>query len=283
MAVGAAVLAAIAELIDAHEHNNRFKGMARWGAYLALPTLIVGLVASMFHLNNPFSFVNGILNFGSSWISREGIFGILFLILAASYALAWFMADRGKGIAVGPRVVLSVLTAVAALCLICSTGMAYAIVRPIPAWNTPLTIVFFIVSACAMGTLLVGSSLVAAGKVVKGGAKSELWISLQALPQVVALLVLALMVVEGLRLLHLGTTTDAAVQSLSLLGGSSLALTLVRWIMGLALPTALMLYAWLGGKTKPELVSTLVVVSLVCVLVGEAVARVLFFLTAVHI
>jgi len=285
MAVGATILAAIVELIDAREKQNRFNDVARLGAYIALPTLLIGLAASMLHLANPFMFINGLLNFGSSWISAEGVFGILFLILLALYVLIWFMTKRGKSVATGLRVIIAVLAAVAAVCLIYSTGMVYVIVKPIPAWNTPLTLLFFIVSACTMGILLAGTALAVAGKFGKGEAKSEIWKGLLVLPRAALVLVLALIVVEALRLLHLSAApSEVALQSLSMLGGPLLALSLLRWIVGLVLPAVLLLYACLSGeKAKQGTMSMLVIVSFICVLAGEIVSRALFFMTALHV
>jgi len=231
------------------------------------------------------------LNIGSSWISREAIFGLAFLVLAALYALVWFMQSRGKSNMTMLRVVLAVLTALAALCLVVSTGMAYTIVKTIPAWNTPLTIAFLAASACTMGILLIAGALILAGTLAKDTAKGEaqgeaqtrLWTGLQMLPKAAALLLVVLIAVEILRLVHLNISAEAAAQSLSLLCESLLPLLLVRWIIGLVLPLALMLYAWLSSKTGQATVNKLVVVSLIAVLAGELLARMLFFLSAVHI
>jgi DMSO reductase anchor subunit len=151
-----------------------------------------------------------------------------------------------------------------------------------------------------MGALLVGGTMVVAGKVVKGTEGNEgekasegdeasepglgacNGAGIRALSMVSALLVLALLVVESLRLVHLGTTGEAAAQTLDLLCGQYLGLSIVRWAIGLVVPAALMFYAWLG-KAKAGLADTLVVASLFCLLAGEAISRVLFFMTAVHI
>ncbi|MGB5934193.1 MAG: DmsC/YnfH family molybdoenzyme membrane anchor subunit [Anaerolineae bacterium] len=284
-AIGSTSLAAVAELVDFTQKSERFKEVSKWGAYLALPCLIIGLAASVFHLGRPLAFLNGLSNLGSSWISREGVFGILFLILVAIYALFWFLAGRGGAVSKVWRLVVGILSTLSALALVFSTGMAYAMVRAIPAWNTPLTILFFAVSAFLLGTLLVGTTLAVRSLRAKSvEEKAILLASLQPFAGVGTILVITVMVVGGLRLVHLSVaTTQAAGQSLSLVTSSLLGLTLARVIIGMVLPLVAMAYAWSKVRSRPETINTWMIVSFVCVLAGEVMARALFFLTAVHV
>lgn len=284
LAVGAAIVAAIAELADFAAKGKKYEAVAKWGAYVAFPAIAIGLLASAFHLAKPLTFYKGILNAGSSWLSREGVFGILFLILAGVYALLWFLSTRGKAISQVGRLVVGLLSALAALALVCSTGMAYTIVRPIPAWNSPLTILFFLVSAGLLGTLVVAAALAIVSGLNKGDARTAVQGALEPLPKVAAILAVALVVVEALRLVQMGTgPTEGGLKSLTLLGGPLLGWVLVRWIVGLAIPLALLLYAWVVGKKHPDKTGTWLLVIFCLVLVGEVVARVLFFLSAVPI
>jgi anaerobic dimethyl sulfoxide reductase subunit C (anchor subunit) len=284
-AIGSTSVAVVAELTDFTRKTERFQEVSKWGAYLALPCLIIGLIASVFHLRRPTAFVNGLSNIGSSWISREGWFGILFLILAAIYALLWFLPGRGRAVSRAWRLVVGILSALAALALVFSTGMAYAVVRAIPAWNTPLTILFFAVSALLLGTLLVGATLAVRSFLARSAEEKEsMGASLQPFAGVGTVLVIALMVVSGLRLIHMSTaTTQAAAASLQLIASSLLGLTLAQVIVGLVLPLVALAYAWATARSRPEALKTWIVISAVCVLAGEIMARALFYLSAVHV
>jgi anaerobic dimethyl sulfoxide reductase subunit C (anchor subunit) len=285
LAVGSTWLAVVAEWIDLGQASQRFKHVSSWGAYLALPSLIIGLVAVLFHLGKPLRFLNGLSNLGASWLAREGSAGVLFLILAAVYALLWFLTARGGTISKTWRFIVGILSALAGLLFLFSQGMIYTIVRAIPAWNTPLTILFFAVSALLLGTLLVGTALAIHLQLAKDEeVKASLTASIRPLAAVGTLLVVSAILVGVLRWVHLSSsTTQAASQSLSLIGGPLLGLTLARAIVGLLFPLVALAYAWTRGRSQPQAINPWIIASFVGVLTGEVMARALFFLTAVHV
>ncbi len=284
LAIGATCLAVLGELIDFTGKSERFKEVSKWGAYLAPPCLIIGLISSIFHLGAPAAFLTGINNFGSSWLSREALFSITFLVLAIGYAVFWFVSGR-TAVAKGWRLIVGILSALFALAMVFSQGMVYAVVSAVPAWNTPVTILFFAVSDFLLGTLLVGATLAIRSIMVKSAEKkTDLLGSLQPFAGVGTILVVALMVVFGLGLINMSVaTTGAAAESFSLVSSSLLGLTLARVIIGIVLPLAALAYAWSKVGSRPEVLNTVIIVSFVFVLAGEVMARTLFFLTAVHV
>ena len=95
----------------------------------------------------------------------------------------------------------------------------------------------------------------------------------------------AAIVVGGLWLLHLNSTlvSRAASESLAMLSGSLLGLTLARVLAGMVLPLGVLVYAWRRATVQPQAAAPWVIVSFVLVLAGDLMARAIFFLTAVHI
>ena len=57
-------------------------------ALLAIgPVLALGMAASLLHLGNPLNAYKAVTNLGSSWLSREILFGVLFAVVGALFAL----------------------------------------------------------------------------------------------------------------------------------------------------------------------------------------------------
>jgi len=163
--------------------------------------------------------------------------------------------------------------------------MAYATVRPIPAWNTPVTVLFFLVSGLLTGALAVATALAVRYWRAKGELQAEALRALVPFTGVGAALLVAAIVVGGLWLLHLNSTlvSRAASESLAMLSGSLLGLTLARVLAGMVLPLGVLVYAWRRATVQPQAAAPWVIVSFVLVLAGDLMARAIFFLTAVHI
>ena len=123
--------------------------------FAAGPLLVLGFLAASFHLNDPFNAFNTLRHVGSSWLSREISFGILYGALGflTTLAMWWNWFSRTL------RQVLAVLTALAGLGLVVSMTGVYYFVRSIPAWHTPATWILFFASTVLTGSLAVGVAL----------------------------------------------------------------------------------------------------------------------------
>lgn len=118
---------------------------------LAFALVAGGFTSSLFHLANPKNSWRAIMRFRTSWLSREGVFGLLFfpfaflyLALAALAPESWTSARHAIGIA-------AMLLAWAA---IFSTGMIYGCLKTIRQWNTPLTPANYVALGHFSGALL---------------------------------------------------------------------------------------------------------------------------------
>ncbi len=119
------------------------------GGVLALLLVTAGLLSSTLHLANPKNAWRSFSRFRTSWLSREGVFAVLFYPFALAFiGSAYFdIAGPGRAIAAGGTLVLAWIT------LYC-TGMIYASLKPIPQWHTPLVPIGYLVLGHYSGALL---------------------------------------------------------------------------------------------------------------------------------
>ncbi|CCH48411.1 dimethyl sulfoxide reductase anchor subunit family protein [Pseudodesulfovibrio piezophilus] len=103
--------------------------------------MVVGLIASLFHLGHPTGAPNALKHLSTAWLSREVLSAGLFVGLAI---LAAFSVGK-KG-----NPVLALLGAVLGLVVIFSTGMTYA-PPAYPAVNNALPATFFLTTAVILG------------------------------------------------------------------------------------------------------------------------------------
>lgn len=125
---------------------------------LAILLGAVGLICSIFHLRRPTRAWRALSQWRSSWLSREGI------IAPAALAVLFLVgAITMLGVAGWPVLLLRAAGAILALSALYATAMIYAQIRAVPAWNSPLTPVFFLSFATAGGWLLFTAVLHAYG------------------------------------------------------------------------------------------------------------------------
>lgn len=128
------------------------------GGLIALALVVFGLLSSTFHLANPKNAWRAVSRFRTSWLSREGVFAIVFMPLALVY-LASIMFDAPMWL----RQTSGFLTAVMAWITVFSTGMIYACLKTIRQWNTPLVPANYLALGYASGSLLLLLGAVIAG------------------------------------------------------------------------------------------------------------------------
>lgn len=128
------------------------------GGLIAMGLVVFGLLSSTFHLANPKNAWRAFSRFRTSWLSREGVFAVVFMPLALIY-LGSIMFDAPQWL----RVVSGFLTAVLAWITVFSTGMIYACLKTIRQWNTPLVPANYLALGYASGSLLLLLGAVVAG------------------------------------------------------------------------------------------------------------------------
>ncbi len=128
------------------------------GGFIALGLIIFGLLSSTFHLANPKNAWRAFNRFRTSWLSREGVFAVMFMPLALIYlASIWFEAPTWL------RDTSGFLAAILAWITVFSTGMIYACLKTIRQWNTPLVPANYLALGYASGSLLLLLGAVVSG------------------------------------------------------------------------------------------------------------------------
>lgn len=132
---------------------------------IALFLVSAGLSSSVFHLANPKNAWRAFSRYRTSWLSREGVFAVIFFPFAIAYLgltwLNWAQLDVLKMAA-------GVIAALLAWTTIFSTGMIYACLKTIRQWNSPLVPANYLALGHFLGALLLLA--VASGGGVELGA-----------------------------------------------------------------------------------------------------------------
>ena len=128
------------------------------GGLIALGLIIFGLLSSTFHLANPKNAWRAFNRFRTSWLSREGVFAVIFMPLALVYLVSiWFDAPTWL------RDTSGFLAAILAWITVFSTGMIYACLKTIRQWNSPLVPANYLALGYASGSLLLLLGAVVSG------------------------------------------------------------------------------------------------------------------------
>lgn len=252
---------------------------------LALLLLVVGLVASTFHLANPRNAWKAFSRFRTSWLSREAVFAVLLLPVAVAWLARIALRDDGQP-------VLGLLVFVLALATLFSTSMIYASLKPIRQWHNPLVPPMFVLLGLANGAVLLAAAEAFAGGVDKVTAGATLaclaaaaavkgiyyrWIARPAGPTIQTATGITR---AQVRLLDAGHSHDTFLTKefghrLRRLPSSVLR-TLV-FVLAFALPAVLIVTAMHG----PSAIAGVVAVA--CALAGASLERWLFFVEAQHV
>lgn len=256
------------------------------GEIAALVLITAGLLSSTLHLANPKNAWRAFSRFRTSWLSREGVFAVMFYPFAlASVAAAWF------GIEGGLRTAVEIATIVLAWITLHCTGMIYASLKPIPQWHTPLVpagyfilghysgAMLLLVLAAATATvqpahLVIALCWLALGVALKAGYYSWIAGAVGSTNLNTALGITRARV----RLLDAGHTHGTFLThefGFTLAREHATLLKLIQFVLAFLLPLALL---WMAGLALP-----VCVLAVVSALAGLLVERWLFFAEARHV
>ena len=117
---------------------------------LAFALITVGLISSTLHLGRPERAWRAMSQWRTSWLSREGIMAIATYPVAGVLALAWLQSSLAAN---GITVVVLATVGCAVTTLWC-TGMIYASLPTVRAWNMPLVSPLYVALGLATGGIL---------------------------------------------------------------------------------------------------------------------------------
>jgi anaerobic dimethyl sulfoxide reductase subunit C (anchor subunit) len=251
------------------------------------PVVVLSLLVSLFHLGNPLNAFRAVANLGTSWLSREILFSVLFTAAGALFALMQWRKLASFAV----RNLVAWLAALLGVGLVFSMSEVYRLPTQ-PAWDTLATPVSFFASAILLGALAMGAAFVAnyafVQRVNPGCAEAQCQLLRAALRwiAVTAIVVLGIeLITVPLQLTYLAAGSPAAVASVALLAGKYglvLALRLALVFVGAGV-LVVFLYQNAASSGRERLMGNLAYATFALVLVGEVLARYLFYTAHVKI
>jgi DMSO reductase anchor subunit len=135
---------------------------------LALALITLGLLCSMGHLANPKNAWRAFNRFKTSWLSREGVFAVLFYPFFLAYlVIIWTQGSQVGGLLSAVGIVAALIAIVTLFC----TSMIYASLKTIRQWNSSLTPLNYMLLGLMSGSL----ALIAIQSTITGTASSILY------------------------------------------------------------------------------------------------------------
>ena len=281
MSVGAFVVLGLIHLFGAGYGRDTVDQVSNPALYAIGPTLVLGLAASTLHLGNPLNAINAFNHLGSSWLSREIVFGMAFAAVGAAFALTqWFSWFTPLA-----RQVLAFATALLGLGLVWVMAKVYMLTT-VPAWDTWATPVQFYTTTLLLGSLAVGMALMASSAVrhrrgmgVTDRARALImsslhWIAIGAMALIgVQFVVLPLFLGE----LATSDTAAAAASTQTLFASTGVIVArLLLVFIGVGL-LGFYLFHLAQDKAKLPVLLGVSAAAFSLVLVGEVLGRILFY------
>lgn len=138
---------------------------------IAFASAVAGLLASTFHLGNPQRAWRAFTQWRSSWLSREGWFAVVTLMVMGIYALCVIFLEY-------PITVIGIVGSILSLLTVFATSMIYAQMKTVPRWNHWTTSALFLTLAISGGAILTGEAKTAAGLLLLAGILQVIvWLS----------------------------------------------------------------------------------------------------------
>jgi DMSO reductase anchor subunit len=139
---------------------SRSVALGMVGLGLALVLITTGLLSSTLHLGRPERAWRAMSQWRTSWLSREGVMAIATYLPAGALGLGWVFDP----IVPGQIAVSAWLTVAGALVTLWCTGMIYASLPTIRAWNNPLVAPGYVALGLGTGLVLLVAVLTAFGQ-----------------------------------------------------------------------------------------------------------------------
>ncbi|MBL4670962.1 MAG: dimethyl sulfoxide reductase anchor subunit [Arenicella sp.] len=118
--------------------------------FIGLTLATLGLLSSTLHLANPKNAWRAFSRFGTSWLSREGVFSLLYYPVILIYA--YVLYTNGGELTTAIKVI-GVVSLLIALATVICTGMIYASLKPIRQWHNPLVTPLYLLFSVTSGAL----------------------------------------------------------------------------------------------------------------------------------
>ncbi len=156
LVVGSFLVLRVVHLWVARKSEKEANLLTDLATYTLVPLVGLALIASLFHLGNPINAPRAITNLGTSWLSREILFSVIFGLLVVFFALLQWRKIGSATV----RSILGWITALLGLLVVYSMSRIYMLPTQ-PSWNTLATPISFFTTTLLMGTLTAGTFFIA--------------------------------------------------------------------------------------------------------------------------
>ncbi|MFW5709499.1 MAG: dimethyl sulfoxide reductase anchor subunit family protein [Chloroflexota bacterium] len=245
--------------------------------------LVAGFLASLLHLGDPLNAPRAISNLGTSWLSREILFGVLF----AGTGFLFAVLQWRKILTPTVRNFIAIVAGLFGLGLIFTMSMVYYTLPAVPGWNSIATPLSFFASTFLLGALSIGAAFVANYAILKRQADPGLETQVKLLNSSLRWLTLVAIVMAGVHFVVAplfaaslaANNTPAANETADLLlngYGVLFGLRFVLVFIGAGV-LGLFLYQNAVRSDRIRAVTLLAYTAFVTVLVSELLGRFLFY------
>ncbi|HHV64092.1 MAG TPA: dimethyl sulfoxide reductase anchor subunit [Peptococcaceae bacterium] len=264
--------------------------------YIAGIIAIIGMIASLFHLGSPFKAPNSVLKLGTSWLSREILLMIIFVVLLFVTA---FLANRSRKMSSALVVITSLVGLADIYCMSSIYNATF-----IPAWQGVHTFIVFYAACFILGSLVaIGSLAFFLGK-EKMNTQNSLYSSILAPTSLIILAAIAIqIIIVPSYLVSLAASNGAGQASTQLLSEQYGLVMAIRWLLTLCGGLLLIFAAWkqlqgsqpiirqqgfgeAAAASEGAAVQTspagLIYLTLAIMVVGEVIGRYLFYASGVQ-
>lgn len=221
---------------------------------------VIGMLASMMHLGQPFGAVKALNQFSTSWLSREIWFTSIFVALVIAAMIFIYMRPESR------KTIAGLVYASAAVGLVNIFFMAAIYNKSsIPIWQLSTTFIEFYMAAISLGAILFIL-------INKQGRLRQIAI----IAMVVAVILQAVSVIPSL--IAIGTSGSAAMQgSLSILHAMYIA-SVMKWLFILA---GAVLCLWISRRELAPYSMGIIYGSTALLVTGQILGRYLFYASVV--
>lgn len=250
-------------------------------------TAAVAMAGAHLHLSKPFHSFLAVLNFRTSWLSREIVFSLIFFLLTISLLYLTYFQPTRRGLITG----LGWLTILIGFVLIYCMARIYLIPTQV-AWNSTSVIVSFYLTALTLGGMAIACLMVLDLKFAEVQKANDVELRAQVIRYCYAGLTLLtivlvffsfIVVYTQIRLLSQGDLV--ARTSLRLLFELYMPLFVMRLFLLLyaSISLGFAVYRMYKLKITPQSMMMPVYLSCLMILIGEIVGRFLFYATHIRV
>jgi anaerobic dimethyl sulfoxide reductase subunit C len=250
-------------------------------------TAAVAMIGAHFHLSRPFHSYLAVLNFKSSWLSREIVFSVLFFLTTISLLYLTFFTDHYRSLIGSLGWLAIVLGCVLVYCM----ARIYLIPTQV-AWNSTTVILSFYTTTLMLGCMAIACLMVMDLKFAEITKSEDIELrnevirySFAGLTVLTIVLVMFSMIVLYIQMALLAQGGQIARTSLSLLLELYLPLFILR-ICFLLFAVGLLLVAMYRIRRlrlSPQSLFMAVYLACLFIMVAEIVGRFLFYATHIRV